>query len=88
MITLHWLAKRGVIPKHVLKVIKISLCVACAFTVAHHMALRKKAKKTRAVRMNTYIALVHMQFSGPGLHMDHCSLFIYNNSIDTIAETL
>ena len=52
-ITLQRLAKRGVIPKCILKVKKMPLCASCAFGSAHRRAWRSKGKKGKGVRDKT-----------------------------------
>jgi hypothetical protein len=43
--TLYRLAKRGILPRGILKVLKMPICASCAFAAAHRRAWRTKAKK-------------------------------------------
>ena len=78
LVTLHRLAKRGVLPKRILKVLKMPLCASCAFATAHRRAWRTKAKKTRGIRRDTDIlpgdgiSCDHILSNYPGLVQQHC----------------
>lgn len=49
------LAKRGVIPKRVLKVLIMPLYAVCIFATVYCRVWKKKAKKIRCIRRDTDI---------------------------------
>ena len=53
LVTLHRLATRGLLPKCILKVMKMPLCAACAFATAHRRNRRYKGKHDRPIRKET-----------------------------------
>ena len=53
LVVLHRLAKRGVLPKCILKVKNMPLCAACAFATAHRRNRRHKGKKDKPIRKET-----------------------------------
>ena len=62
---LHRLAKRGILPRGILKVRKLPLCAACAFATAHRRGWRTKSKRNRPIRKATQDA------PGKGTSCDH-----------------
>ena len=62
---LHRLARRGVLPTSILRVRKLPLCAACAFSTAHRRGWRTKSKVKRPIRKASHDA------PGKGTSCDH-----------------